>query len=186
MRRVSKPEWKSAALMGAMLLCVALVTGGCGPSEAPEAPAASPESATDPAAGGSRESAPPAAPEPEPEAAAPPNTGIPELVGTWTLSSAVGFHVPDGVAVPTIEFTEDGGVSGSTPVNRISGRLTGADDSFFAPLASTRRAGSPAEMGVESAFLRALNAIDGYHVDGDTLELRVGERASLVFTRSES
>ena len=57
-------------------------------------------------------------------------------------------------------------------VNSFFGNFETSDVKLqFGPIAATRRAGPPAAMAFESAFLKALEATRSYRISGDRLEL---------------
>jgi heat shock protein HslJ len=103
------------------------------------------------------------------------------LEGTsWTLVSLNGADPVPGASV-TIEFAE-GGVSGSGGCNRYRGEYTADEGELsFGPLASTRMACAEPVMAQETAFLQSLEAVTGYTIDGDALELVSGD-GTLTFT----
>ena len=97
----------------------------------------------------------------------------------WRLVELFGekVAVPEGAEAPSLRF--DGAsqtVSGSTGVNRINGGyLLDGDALHFGALASTRRAGPPELMELETRFLKALERTQSTRLDGNTLELREGD-----------
>ena len=97
------------------------------------------------------------------------------LAGTkWRLEDLSGAGA---IADPpaTLEFAEDGGVSGSTGCNRFTGTATVSGDAIsFSPLATTRRACPEAQMLQERNYLGALGQARQYEVQGATLFLHVG------------
>lgn len=116
--------------------------------------------------------------------------GIKALTGEWDLSKLAGVDVssllPQGSKVPSLSFLEDGKVSGFTGVNRLSSSLDlsklAKGEFALAPAATTRMAGPPEAMNVESQFLSALSKATGYQLDGNKLNLsdKAGELLSFV------
>jgi len=82
---------------------------------------------------------------------------------------------PDGTPAPPplLRLDRDTGrASGSTGVNAFTGSFQQTGDTLrFGPLATTRRAGPPPAMAIESAYLKALQATVAARVDGDVLAL---------------
>ena len=65
---------------------------------------------------------------------------------------------------------EKGTVSGFTGVNRFNGHFTPQGERLFGPgLATTRRAGPPAAMKLEAAFLQAMQDVNQSKVKRDRL-----------------
>ena len=98
------------------------------------------------------------------------------LVGReWTLVALQGNAIV-AERPPTLRFDEDGRVNGFGGINRISGsyaRETNASPArlSFGQLISTRMAGDPTLMRMETTFLNALSSVDGYRIVGDELTL---------------
>lgn len=91
------------------------------------------------------------------------------LIGKWLAEDIAGRGAIDR-AQSTIEFQEDGSVSGSTAVNRYSGKATITGDRIvFGPLAMTRMAGPPAMMDQEAKFNAALQQAAKFRFDGNGL-----------------
>lgn len=79
------------------------------------------------------------------------------LVGSWSVDDIGGAAVLVE-AQPTIEFGDDGTMSGTTGTNRFTGRYEVVDATLqSSPLASTRMAGPPAAMEQEARFMGALS-----------------------------
>ena len=97
------------------------------------------------------------------------------LAGTrWLLEDLSGAGVIDD-AQATLEFADDGRVSGSTTCNRFTGPATVSGESIsFGPLATTRRACPEALMNQERNYLAALAQAKQYEVQGSTLFLHLG------------
>ena len=76
----------------------------------------------------------------------------------WVVEDLNGAGIPDR-ANATLNFTTEGGISGSTGCNRYSGSWTEADGLItLSPLAVTRRACAPALMDMEQTFTSALTS----------------------------
>ncbi len=89
----------------------------------------------------------------------------PQLLGNqWLVEDIGGRGVIDN-AQTKVEFSADGTVSGSTGLNRFTGKATIAGKALsFGPLATTRRAGPPALMDQERRFLEAMGSVASYEV----------------------
>lgn len=86
-------------------------------------------------------------------------------VGKWLAEDISGGGVIDN-AQSTLEITEEGAVSGSTAVNRYSGKAKIVGQKMeFGPLAMTRRAGPPALMDQESKFNKALASVVSFRIE---------------------
>jgi putative lipoprotein len=93
----------------------------------------------------------------------------------WRLVEVENLSVPTGAGrrEPHIQFDpEKKRVTGYSGVNIFSGGYdTTGGGLRMTQMASTRRAGPPELMELETAFLKALSATRSYRVDGDKLEL---------------
>jgi heat shock protein HslJ len=106
------------------------------------------------------------------------------LVGTWRLESLQGEAIDPPASMdaetPSVALAADGSVTGTTGVNRLTGRVEaaglGSDALGFAPLATTRRAGPPAAMELERRFLQVLEMTDRMRREGAALVLARGDR----------
>ncbi|TWU42666.1 META domain-containing protein [Novipirellula artificiosorum] len=109
-----------------------------------------------------------------------------DLAGTnWLVEDIAGRGVIDR-AQTTIEFSEDGTVSGNTAVNRYSGKVSIKGDSIdFGPLITTRRAGPPAVMDQEQKFLAAMERVKRVRVDENGLLHFGGEDGEAVIRASK-
>ncbi len=88
----------------------------------------------------------------------------------WTLTALNGRKI-DIEKPPTMTFS-GGRLAIFGGVNRLNGSYALVGDSLsMGQLASTRMAGPPALMDLESEFARALASVDGFHVHGAKLEL---------------
>ena len=82
----------------------------------------------------------------------------------------------------TLEFGDDGTVSGSGGVNRYNGPYTVDGDAItIGPLAMTKMAGDPELMDQEQAFVKALEASTQWKVSRGKLELRDADGSAMVF-----
>jgi putative lipoprotein len=93
----------------------------------------------------------------------------------WQLTEVEGMPVPveAGWREPNLQFdSEKKRVTGYSGVNIFSGGYAATGSGLrMTQMASTRRAGPPELMKLETAFLKALSATRSYRVNGDTLEL---------------
>ncbi len=88
-----------------------------------------------------------------------------KLTGQWLAEDIDGRGVIDN-AQSTLEVAVDGAVSGSTAVNRYSGRAEISGNKIkLGPLATTRRAGPPALMDQESKFTQALDRVRSFRIE---------------------
>ncbi len=93
------------------------------------------------------------------------------MQGAWLLSRFGERPIAEGVEQPSLTIAPDGVVGGFTGVNRLHGRLTTDGEQLFGPLATTRMAGPPAAMTVESAFVAALAKATKFARQHEHLEL---------------
>jgi heat shock protein HslJ len=93
----------------------------------------------------------------------------------WRLAEVEGMSVPvaAGRREPNLQFDpEKKRVTGYSGVNIFSGGYdTTGGGLRMTQMASTRRAGPPELMKLETALLKALSATRSYRVSGDKLEL---------------
>ncbi len=94
----------------------------------------------------------------------------------WQLVELPGQAMPAaaGMPRPTLNIAgEPARATGSAAVNNFVGtaQMAGGDALVFGPLATTRRAGPPAAMQLEAAYLAALAATRSYRTGPGTLEL---------------
>jgi heat shock protein HslJ len=114
------------------------------------------------------------------------------IVGEWTVERLGGQDVaamlPAGAPLPDLTIGSDGRVSGFGGVNRLSSTLDmqalAAGEFALTPIASTRMAGPPAMMEVESRFMGALESATRFHVDGDALVLQRDQETVLEMRRA--
>jgi len=105
------------------------------------------------------------------------------LTGDWKLVRIGAKEVPKTVEA-TLSVTADGKVSGNTGVNRYSGQLA-KEKTLFGPLISTRRAGPPEAMEVESGLTKGLGEATRFTVKEKTLTLFAGDTPRLIFEKIE-
>ena len=93
----------------------------------------------------------------------------------WQLTEVAGMSVSvaPGPREPNLQFDpEKKRVTGYSGVNIFSGGYDATDSRLrMSKMASTRRAGPPELMKLETAFMKALSLTRAYRVSGDTLEL---------------
>ena len=92
----------------------------------------------------------------------------------WQLVAVNGTAVPTGTGrQPHIEFDpEKKRVTGYSGMNIFSGGYSATDSRLrMSQMASTRRAGPPDLMKLETTYLKALSATRTYRISGDALEL---------------
>ena len=119
----------------------------------------------------------------------PPAVTLP--TGDWTLESigsdSVSTLLTSGSRLPTLTISPEGSVSGFAGVNRLTAELDMdalLDGSFdLGPAVTTRMAGSPDAMKVESRFLDALNRTSTFRFDGEELKLRDTGATLMTFVR---
>ncbi len=118
---------------------------------------------------------------------------VQKLVGDWSLSSLNGVDVasllPEGVKLPSLAFSPDGKVSGTSGINRIASSIdidALAKGQFkLAPTVSTKMAGSPEAMDFESKYLGALGEVTDFSMKGDSLSLSGVAGELMKFVRAE-
>lgn len=109
---------------------------------------------------------------PEPVAETPPE-GLPvaDLVGDWRLTEAGGEAAAEGVR-SSLTLTAGGEALGSGGCNSFRGTyVAGAGDLRFGPIAATRRACPAPQMDQETRLLAALEATQGFRIEGTALLL---------------
>jgi len=92
-----------------------------------------------------------------------------ELSGTsWTLVEIDGAE-PVGETPPSITFTDEGSVTGTTGCNTFNGEVAiDGSELSFGPMATTRMACvDPAASEQEQAFLLAMESVTGYTIDSE-------------------
>ena len=92
-----------------------------------------------------------------------------DLPGTsWVLVELDGAD-PVADAVPTMEFGEDGTVSGNASCNTYNAAVTiDGSELSFGPVATTRMmCADPAAADQETAFVAALSGVSSYTIDSE-------------------
>lgn len=118
-------------------------------------------------------------------------TSVKDLAGEWTLSKLGGTDIasllPASLKKPTLGFGADGKVTGFTGVNRLSSMInTDAlmrGEFKLGPAVTTKMAGPPEAMNVESKFLDALARAKSAKVSGGELSLMDGAQELLRFVK---
>jgi heat shock protein HslJ len=88
----------------------------------------------------------------------------------WTLAKLQGSEVRS-VDPPTLQFAK-GKLAVFGGVNRLTGDYALVDDRVvISELASTRMAGPPELIELETNFAKVLGSVDAFHVEGRVLEL---------------
>jgi len=99
------------------------------------------------------------------------------LAGTaWQVVALPGFSLAPGTSLSlaslTLRFEEPARAAGSSGVNRFSAQvIADASRLRFASPISTRMAGPPELMALESEFLVRLQAVVAWKIDGNRLRL---------------
>ena len=112
---------------------------------------------------------------------------IASLAGqTWTCVTLNGAAIT-ATRPPTITFDGAGRVNGFSGVNRFGGSVESAEagELHFSQMMSTKMAGPPEQMALESSFLDALTRADRYVVTDVKLIFSAGEKMVVQF-KSES
>ena len=108
-----------------------------------------------------------------------------KLTGNWVAEDIAGGGVIDN-AQSTLEIGKDGSVSGSTAVNRYSGKAKIEGQKIeFGPLATTRRAGPPALMDQESKFIKALEKAARFRIEDSGLLYLMDETGNDIMRLSK-
>ena len=111
-------------------------------------------------------------------------TSLAVLEGEWTLSAIEGFDIPAGLrGEPGLSVDSEGRVSGFSGVNRFSGTLDPDGTGVFRPLATTRRAGPPDAMALETAFLKALDSAAAVEGSEDQVTLSGPDGSAVTLFR---
>ncbi|HEX9856401.1 MAG TPA: Pr6Pr family membrane protein [Acidimicrobiia bacterium] len=102
------------------------------------------------------------------------------LSGTsWEFFEIAGIPVEDGGAPPSIAFSDEGRVSGSTGVNRLSGTFSlDGDHLTLGPIAMTRMMGPPNLAEQEQRLTAVLAKVAIMRIAGPNLELDHGDSVS--------
>lgn len=115
-----------------------------------------------------------------------------KIDGEWVLDKLGGKDVASmlgmGGQKPSLSFGNDGSISGFGGVNKLMGSfdpkdlLSGKID--LSKLASTKMAGPPEAMNLESAFTSALSKVSGFNFDkSGGLNLTDGKETLMSFVR---
>jgi len=105
----------------------------------------------------------------------------------WNLSSLMDQKLAAGSSI-SVEFTDDGRVSGSAGCNRYSGAYTTSGNSLTisAPLATTMMACEGAIMDQEIAYLQALGEVKKFEISGDQLTLLDADKKAILVYQMQS
>lgn len=116
-----------------------------------------------------------------PEATGAHSLSSDTLLGEWTVQSVRGAPVPAESAA-FLGFGDAGRVHGNTGVNQLTGSWSlDAGALEFGPLASTRMAGPPALMDLESRLFTALQQVRRAELGDDgRLALQASDSTTLV------
>lgn len=102
------------------------------------------------------------------------------LEGSWQLIELDGMSMHAGIDPPTLAVN-DGQVSGFAGVNRLAGGLAGEGELLFGPLATTRMAGPPPAMELETRYLAALQQATGWRIEDGRLLLQAAGDTLAIF-----
>ena len=108
---------------------------------------------------------------------------IASLAGqSWTCVTLNGAAIT-ATRPPTITFDGAGRVNGFSGVNRFGGSVESAEagELHFGQMMSTKMAGPPEQMALESSFLDALTRADRYMVTDAELIFSAGEKMIVEF-----
>ncbi len=108
---------------------------------------------------------------------------IASLAGqSWTCVTLDGAAIT-ATRPPTITFDGAGRVNGFSGVNRFGGSVESAEagELHFGQMMSTKMAGPPEQMTLESSFLGALARVDRYAVADGKLNLSAGATTVIQF-----
>ena len=108
---------------------------------------------------------------------------IASLAGqSWTCVTLDGAAIT-ATRPPTITFDGAGRVNGFSGVNRFGGSVESAEagELHFGQMMSTKMAGPPEQMTLESSFLSALTRADRYAVADGKLNLSAGATTVIQF-----
>jgi heat shock protein HslJ len=102
-----------------------------------------------------------------------PNATSDALAGTqWEILTVDGEPVVADDVPLLVTFGHDGRVSGTTGVNQLTASYSLTSDYLtFGPLATTRRAGSPAMMEQEHRIVASLAGMCSYRLDARSLAI---------------
>ena len=101
---------------------------------------------------------------------------------TWTCVTLNGAAIT-ATRPPTITFDGAGRVNGFSGVNRFGGSVESAEagELHFGQMMSTKMAGPPEQMALESSFLDALTRADRYVVTDVELIFSAGKKMVVQF-----
>lgn len=102
--------------------------------------------------------------------------------GRWELERLGDTPMHEGMQAPTL-VVEGRSVSGFAGVNRFHGRLAAEGRFLFEPLATTRMAGPPPAMELETLYVAALQQATGWKIEDDALVLTADGIPVLNFRR---
>lgn len=119
--------------------------------------------------------------------AAPHDAASP--VGSWSLTKIEDerYDLPSGARTPTLTITADGAIGGQAGINRYNGK-TNADAMMRGQwdaggVVTTKMAGEIEAMTFEQRYIAMLQRADSVSATDRTLDLMVGERELLRFSR---
>ena len=112
------------------------------------------------------------------------------LEGKWLLNNVPGLSIPDDINVGEVAYIEllaDGKVTGKTGCNRLMSSYTHEGNQLkFGIGAGTMMMCPPDFMLIEAAMQKALAATAAFTIDGDALQIKNKEDATLaVFNRAK-
>ncbi|UYV13020.1 MAG: META domain-containing protein [Phycisphaera sp.] len=111
-------------------------------------------------------------------------------VGKWTLTKIEdeNYDLPSGARTPTLTITADGAISGQAGINRYNGKINAdaMDQGQWdaGGIVTTKMAGEIGAMTFEQRFIAMLQRADSIAATERTLDLMVGERELLRFSRA--
>jgi len=101
----------------------------------------------------------------------------------WTVEELGG--VVTEPPRPQLSFGEDGGLTGTTGVNRLMGQFEVRDGMLVVgDTATSRMAGPPEAMAQEQRLLELLGSEQAFVITGDILEVGDGETLAILVRRS--
>lgn len=100
--------------------------------------------------------------------------------GEWQLVRLGDMPMHEGIQPPTLAVAGRQ-VTGFAGVNRYTGARADEGEVLFGPLATTRMAGPPAAMELETRYLAALQQATGWRLEDGALVLLSGEATVLTF-----
>lgn len=104
----------------------------------------------------------------------------PDLRGTWRVERIAGEPVIEGSTV-TLQFDDQGRISGRASCNRFTGSYTlAADRLTIGPAATTRMACAEAQMGQEMRFLRMLDGVKRWSIAESGTLIVTGEDGTVA------